>query len=132
MLLSRLALVVIGLMSQGVLSSSDPCATRPPVVEPCRDLQPRDLLFVIDASNTMDRQIFYTLMMDFAQTLYCAFEQNIPNRAGMILFGQHIDLKIPLDFYSTRQWFSEVEKIRADETSCCTCCVRLNFATYIS
>ena len=75
-------------------------------------------------------------MLDFAQTLYCAFDQGVPNRVGLILFGRNIDLKVPLDYYSTRQWFDKVEAVRAtqsdpnpDNQACCTCCVSLHFSS---
>lgn len=112
--------------------SDDPCDIRPPVVDPCNDKKPRDLLFIVDASNSMDRKVFYSLMLDFTQSLYCAFHQSVPNRVGMILFGRNIDLVAPLDYYSTREWFDRVEKIREtqylapSEQACCTCCVRLH------
>ena len=121
-----LLLVFAALACQVVRSSFDPCSARTPVVDPCLDLQPRDLLFVIDASLTMDRSVFYSIMLDFTQTLYCAFDQSVANRAGMIMFARDIKVKIPLDFYSTSEWFSAVEVVRGDETNCCSCCVRFD------
>lgn len=93
-------------------------------VTECDDPLPRDLLFLVDASNTMDRRRFYREMLDYTLALYCAFPQQSGNQAGMVLFSEKIFVRIPLAQYNREEWFREIEAVRADETACCSCCTR--------
>ena len=42
-------------------------------VPPCTDPRPRDALFLVDASNSMNRLVFYSNMLDYTLALFCAF-----------------------------------------------------------
>jgi len=95
-------------------------------VPPCAQRAARDLLFLVDSSNSMDPNRFYGEMLDYTQLLFCAFDSADANRVGMIIFAQQIKVQIPLGQYSKDQWFALVNKVRASRTTatpaCCSCC----------
>ena len=117
-------LVCLLLSSGEIRSSSNStyCAAISPPVPPCPTQEARDLLFLVDTSNSMNRVRFYSTMLDYTQSLYCAFDPRETNQAGMILFAQNVYVRIPLGPYSQDEWFSQVETVRSDDTACCSCC----------
>lgn len=104
--------------------SATVCVVGDITVPECEDPRARDLLFLVDASNTMDRERFFSEMLDFVAALYCAFSPLSNNQAGLILFSSKIFVRIPLDEYSRNEWSDLVEDVRSDDSSCCECCTR--------
>lgn len=88
-------------------------------VPPCKDIAPRDLIFVVDASESIDRDKFYTSTLDFIQAAVCVLNVGQSNQAGLIIFNSAIRAAIPLGSYSPGEWFDQVEAIRNDPTVCC-------------
>ena len=88
----------------------------------CADPRPRDLLFIVDGSNSMDRDLFYKNMLDYTLALYCAFDPSANNQAGMILFREKIEVAIPLGVYKRDKWQQLVNGVRANPDACCSCC----------
>ena len=60
-------------------------------------------------------------MLDYVQSLYCAFDSSSTNRAALITFAQAIVVQIPLAQFTTDAWFAAVENVRAQQI-CCSCC----------
>ena len=86
---------------------------------PCKEIAPRDLLFIVDASDSIDREKFYTSTLDFIQHVVCVLNVGQNNQAGLIIFNSEIRAAILLGTYSPEQWFDAIEAIRADPTVCC-------------
>jgi Mg-chelatase subunit ChlD len=91
-------------------------------IPPCARQGTRDIVFLVDASDSMSPDNFYGQMLDFVQTSYCAFDSSEQNRVAMITFAKTIQTVIPLDRYTAQQWFEKVDEVRADGTACCSCC----------
>lgn len=93
---------------------------------PCMREVARDMMFLVDASMSMDENRFYTQLLDYTLSLYCTFTEDLPNQVGMILFNREVKVVIPLDTYSRIQWHAQVERIRktryTDNPACCSCC----------
>ena len=91
----------------------------------CPNNRPRDLLFLVDGSNSMDPAVFYSHMLDYTLALFCALHESEPNQAGMIVFNQEIQVYIPLGKYTRQQWKAQVETVRETQYSnfpaCCSC-----------
>jgi hypothetical protein len=91
----------------------------------CDDLT-HDVLFIVDASNSMDPNRFYAEMLDFTELLYCGFNAAPPNQAGLILFNDQVQVVIPLANYGRDSWFNQIEGVRNEQNSaitpCCRCC----------
>lgn len=96
------------------------CSSTP--VPPCAKRGNRDIVFLVDASDSMSPSNFYGQMLDFVQTAFCAFDSADTNRAAMITFARQIVTRIPLAKYSAAQWFNKVDLVRDDSTVCCSCC----------
>lgn len=80
-------------------------------VRPCPDPIARDLLFVLDASASMDRTHFYETMLDYVQHVYCSFDRFSTNQVGLLLFAREIKVVIPLAPYSVQTWYEKGEMI---------------------
>jgi hypothetical protein len=99
------------------------CDAINPRVPPCAEKSPRDLLFLVDGSQSMNRDRFYGEMLDYCLSLYCAFDPTRNNQAGMIVFNQQIQTYVPLAIYSQDQWFNQVQTVRnTRNTNSPACC----------
>jgi hypothetical protein len=78
-------------------------------------------MFAVDASESMDPARFQNEMLNYVQSLYCAFNPADVNRAGLITFASEIAIRIPLDRYTPDAWFAKVEDVRS-QNLCCSCC----------
>jgi hypothetical protein len=96
------------------------CRSTP--VPPCARRGNRDIIFLVDASDSMSPANFYGQMLDYVQTAFCAFDNADNNRAAMITFAREIVTRIPLAQYTAEQWFSAIDDVRADGSVCCSCC----------
>src|SRR5688500_8172126 len=114
-----LFMILIYLCGHGV-SAGRTCADVD--VPPCPQRANRDILFLVDASESMDPDRFYRVMLDFTQSIYCAFDRRDVNRAGMVIFSSRIYEAIEFKTYSPEQWFTAVEALRATANLCCSCC----------
>ncbi|KAH9257760.1 hypothetical protein BASA81_004226 [Batrachochytrium salamandrivorans] len=98
-------------------------------VPPCPAKLPRDVLFLVDGSNSMSESRFYKEMLDYTLGLFCALEPSLPNQAGMIIFNQQVQEAIPLSAYSREGWKNQVETVRENRgnlySACCSCCTPL-------
>lgn len=99
--------------------------------ETCNDKQPRDLLLVLDGSNTIAEERFFGEILDFALSVFCRFDVDAPNQLGIVVFGKHVQVRVPLAQYSRQEWEREVESLRAmrgttDNPPCCDCCVSIS------
>ena len=105
-------------------SLSSYCDSISPPVPACPDPDPRDLHFLVDGSNSMNPNKFFREMLDYCMSLYCAFEEDSPNQAGMIIFNSQIRTVIPLAKYTRGEWYDRIEAIRAtkgtSDAACCT------------
>lgn len=124
-LLFSMALAMCAMFAATPVAASSYCNSINPPVTECVDRSPRDLLFLVDASNSMNRVRWYTAMLNYVEALYCAFDKVAPNQAGMIIFAENITTVIPLGRYSRTQWFTKVEEIRGQPDRCCSCCTPL-------
>lgn len=102
------------------IDAADICANFS--VPQCEYRLNRDLLFIVDASESLDPARFNGEMLDYTQALFCAFDVRDVNKAGMIMFNKNVRVEIPLDFYTREQWFAKVEEVRAKNlpVNCCT------------
>lgn len=91
-------------------------------IDMCQRREPRDIIFLLDASNSVDRDFFYTKTLDAARDLICAFDPRANNQFGLILFNKEVREVVKLAPYTHQQWESQIEKIRSNDTNCCTCC----------
>jgi hypothetical protein len=122
-LLLLVTLALLLLQSAKIMASGPSyCDNYNPPVPPCKELVPRDLLFMVDGSNSMNRNKFYGEMLEYCLALYCSFSPALSNQAGMIVFNKNIQVVIPLAQYSRQQWEVKVNGVRADQTQCCSCC----------
>lgn len=112
-------LVALALLALGYVEAARTCSTV--TVPPCQFRTARDLLFLVDASDSLDPARFQTDMLDYTQSLFCAFNTADVNRAGMITFASEITTRIPLAQYTPTQWFAQVEQVRS-QNLCCSCC----------
>jgi hypothetical protein len=103
-----------------------PCAIIVPPIPKCQDSSQRNILFVVDASNTMDIDRWYSQLLTYTEQLYCSLNAGALNKVGMVLFGSKIYTAIPMARYSFTEWFNKVEAIRASRNTtnagCCSCC----------
>lgn len=76
--------------------------------------KPIDLIYLVDASESLDRNIFYTDLNDYLKLMHCTLNESLPNQASLILFSNRIEVRVPLDYYSTREWFDQVDLIKSD------------------
>jgi len=108
--------------------TSSICAMTPNMTLPnsCPQQQlPREIMFIVDASNTIDPVRFYGEMLDFLQEIYCALHVEAGNRGSLITFGGAVQVRIPLAPYTPQEWFDRVEQVREDRSVCCSCCTPL-------
>jgi len=120
-------LFLLALCAAGAASAARTCASVN--VPLCQIRVNRDLLFLVDASDSLDPVRFNKEMLDYVQSLFCAFNPLDVNRAGMITFAKEITTRIPLDTYTPAQWFSQVDDIRS-QNLCCSCCTPTATAFY--
>lgn len=88
-------------------------------VPPCPQRADRDILFLLDTSESMNPARFYSETLDFTQAIYCAFDQRDTNRAGIVTFSATIREAVPFQAYSILDWFAAVEVLRATPDVCC-------------
>jgi von Willebrand factor type A domain len=114
------------LLVAGRLATATYCDNIFPPVPRCPDNDPRDLLFLVDGSNSMNKDRFFREMLDYCLSLYCAFDPLKANQAGLIVFNEEIKVYVPLAKYSPDEWFAKVELVRATKDTatpaCCSCC----------
>lgn len=92
-------------------------------IKKCQVKADRDLLFVIDGSDSMEKDKFYNEMLAYAKNIYCAFDDVLSvNRAGMIIFNAEIKVVIPLGIYSKNEWEKLIDNLKTDDSLCCSCC----------
>ena len=92
------------------------------IVDPCIIQQPRDFIFLLDASQSISKQDFYGPMIDYVQAIFCAFDPQLNNQVGLILFASEIKTYISFEPWTRDEWFNQTERLRADPTACCSCC----------
>ena len=88
----------------------------------CSESLDRDVIFLIDASASMNSTLFYGPMLDFPENLFCAFNPDKINRAALITFTTTVSLKIAFQQYTSTGWFDAVETVRSTPNLCCACC----------
>lgn len=86
-----------------------------------------DVIFLVDSSDSMYREVFYSQMLDYVQDMHCVLNvhEQLTNQAGVILFSNKIRFPVLLGEYSKQEWNAQVETIRNDQESCCKCCTPL-------
>ncbi|KAH9250884.1 hypothetical protein BASA81_011272 [Batrachochytrium salamandrivorans] len=86
----------------------------------------RDILFLVDGSRSMSEDRFYADVLNYTLILYCAFQEDQVNRAGMILFNERVELVIPIRVYTRTQWYDQVWTVKNSRgtanPACCSCC----------
>ncbi|KAH9261105.1 hypothetical protein BASA81_000809 [Batrachochytrium salamandrivorans] len=126
MILVLFAIALMAVFSPRVLGSPTYCNFISPPVPLCTDVTPRDLVFLVDGSDSISPDRFYTELLDYTQALYCAFDPNQPNQAAMVVFNGQIRTMIDLAQWTQEQWFTQVEAVRATRDTaneaCCSCC----------
>jgi hypothetical protein len=70
----------------------------------------------------MDPNRFYGEMMDYTQSLFCAFNPLDRNKASLITFASSITIQIPLAEYTAARWFELIDVLRSTPNVCCSCC----------
>jgi hypothetical protein len=107
---------------------------------------PRDILFVVDASQSMDSNIFFgphtnptwpasgpqfiPSMLDIVEELFCRLYNNATDhKVGLLIFSHTVKVFIPLAAYTPADFINRVEVIRQTKNSpapvCCSCCTPL-------
>lgn len=119
MIVKAVLLLALVALSSVVNAQSRTCSSM--TVSPCATRADRHILFLVDASDSMDPARFQREMLDYTQSLFCAFNQADVNMAGMITFASTIATQIPLAQYTAAQWFQKVEGVRS-QNLCCSCC----------
>jgi hypothetical protein len=89
------------------------------------EAKPADVLYLVDASDSMYPQFFYGQMLDYVLQLQCTLNDTLPNRVGMLLFSNRINKVIRLDQYTPQEFYDQVQAVRQDASACCTCCTPL-------
>jgi hypothetical protein len=103
-----------------IKSQASYCDALPPFHQDCP--APTDIMFMVDASNSLNRTLFYTNMMDYLLQVYCVLDPKVENRAGMLTFAQEIKVQIPMKAYTRNDWQAKINAVKADPTACCSCC----------
>ena len=89
----------------------------------CNNTAPFDNIFIVDGSLSINSDIFYTTMLDFLEAAFCSFGgQSGKNRFGVVIFGGQVRVAVPLAFYTEYDWFCQIEGMRSNPTTCCSCC----------
>ena len=87
----------------------------------------RDVVFLVDVSDTVTRDAFDEKLTELLLTLFCASHEGTESQAGVVLYpapksaetcGAY-QVAIPLARYTTREWFDAVEALRSDTSACC-------------
>jgi hypothetical protein len=89
------------------------------------EAKPADVMYLVDASESMFPHFFYGQMLDYVLQLQCTLNETLPNRVGMLLFSNQVSKVIPLGRYTPLEFYNRVEAVRQDPTACCTCCTPL-------
>lgn len=103
--------------------SEGPCGLY--AVPRCSQSVNRDVVFLLDSSDSINRATFYTTVMDMVSTMFCMFRGPRITRAALVTFSNNIITRIPLAVYTPRKWAAEIEILRANEALCCRCCTPL-------
>jgi hypothetical protein len=98
-----------------------------PACSPQTSEGPRDVVFVVDASEAIGVELFYGKVLDLLNTLYCASHEGTQSQASIILYPAPAKAEVcgtyqvlaPLARYTTQEWFDKIEEIRADTSACC-------------
>lgn len=114
----------------GVYTGPDHCKNVN--VPPCPRKEPRDIVFLLDASNSVDREDFFTKTLDVTRDLICAFDQKAGNQFGLVIFNSEVREVIKLAPYSHQEWEQQIEMVRSNATNCCSCCTPLAEAFELS
>lgn len=84
-------------------------------VPPCFQVVPRDVLFLVDKSSSLDQATIAGPMLDYVQQLYCAFDSSTGSQVGLISFGNNVKVDIPFQERSTDEWYVTLcVDVRAD------------------
>ena len=87
----------------------------------------RDVVFVVDASDAVGRQLFDDHVLESLKTMYCASHEGTQSQASVILYpaprnakacGSH-EVAVPLGRYTAREWFDAIDALKNDDESCC-------------
>ena len=70
----------------------------------CYSIEPRDFIFIIDISGSMNQTVVDTTLT-FAQQLFCSFDNAVGSRVGLMTFGTVVEMRIPLQQLTTSQWY---------------------------
>jgi len=108
--------------------------TQSPTPSPIREVQvcrgDKDLIFVVDSSNSISRMAsgrqrrfreFVLQIAEDLQRIQAEFEPR--QRTGLITFSKTIQERIPLSNYSYSQWSGKIDEVRdmaEDIVGCCT------------
>jgi hypothetical protein len=60
------------------------------LIPECGYRAPRDILFIVDASNSMDEDQFYSSVLNYTTLIYCSFDAALPNKIGLMVFAEEI------------------------------------------
>lgn len=121
-----LAAALMLTVSPTAQAQSDYCQVEFPTVKPCPVSVSRDIMFLLDGSNSMDPNRFYGEVLDYTLQIWCSFQQDQANKAGVVLFNQRVEVIVPMAIYTRQQWQQKVLTIRESRNTtnpaCCSCC----------
>ena len=92
------------------------CTTLSYQVGQCTDITPRDLIFLLDKSASMNLTYVNYQALDYVEQLYCGFDGTIGSQVGLISFGYDVPVNIPLAPRNSTEWANQVEKIKGTMT----------------
>uniref|UniRef100_A0A7S3PH36 VWFA domain-containing protein n=1 Tax=Aplanochytrium stocchinoi TaxID=215587 RepID=A0A7S3PH36_9STRA len=81
---------------------------------------PSRLIMMLDASNSIDRDFFYSDLLDTVEHSFDALEEG--SELGVIVFKNNVKAVVPLSDYTKVEWIAEIDRLRLDDTLCCRCC----------
>jgi hypothetical protein len=82
----------------------------------CGDLVPRDLIFVLDKSSSMNQTKVRGELLDYVEQLYCSFDDTAGSFVGLISFGFDVKVEIRLGRQTQNQWKAAVDALRDSPT----------------
>jgi hypothetical protein len=80
------------------------CTSFSSSIPPCTIALPRDLVFVLDKSNSMSESTVNGPLLDYAQQLYCSFDQSTGSQVGLVTFGADVKVELPMQPRTTDEW----------------------------
>ena len=82
--------------------------------EPCVEPVPRDVVFLVDKSYSMNATQLNEDVLSYTQQLFCSLDAAAGSRVGLISFGFDVRVDVPLAARSADEWGQAVEALKGN------------------